>query len=41
VMEHPASPAKAKTPRVNLINKAGVASNIVCSAEDREAQLCQ
>jgi len=41
VMEHPASPAKAKTPTVNPIHKAGVASKIVCAAEDREAQLCQ
>lgn len=41
VMEHPASPAKAKTPTVNPIHKASVASGIVCSAEDREAQLCQ
>ena len=40
-MEHPASLAEAKTPTVNPINKAGVASKIVCSAEDREAQLCQ
>jgi ABC-type phosphate/phosphonate transport system substrate-binding protein len=32
---------KVKTPIVSQVNKAGVAGEIVCSAEDREAQLCQ
>ncbi len=41
VMEHPALPEKVKTPIVSPVNKAGVAGEIVCSAEDREAQLCQ
>ena len=41
VMEHPALPEKVKTPIVSQVNKAGVAGEIVCSAEDREAQLCQ
>lgn len=41
VMEHSALPEKVKTPIVSPVNKAGVAGEIVCSAEDREAQLCQ
>lgn len=41
VIEHPASPAKAKPPTISPVNKTGVAAGIVCSAEDREAQLCQ
>jgi len=41
VMERPASPAKAKAATISPVNKTGVAAGIVCSAEDREAQLCQ
>lgn len=41
VVERPASPAKVKAPIVSPVNKTGVAAGIVCSAEDREAQLCQ
>jgi hypothetical protein len=34
-------PAKVKTPAVSPAEKAGVTAGIICSAEDREAQLCQ
>jgi hypothetical protein len=40
-LEVAALPEKVKTPIVSQVNKAGVAGEIVCSAEDREAQLCQ
>ena len=38
---HAILPAKVKTPAVSLTEKTGVTAGIVCSAEDREAQLCQ
>jgi hypothetical protein len=40
-IERPASVVSTKIPPLNAVHNAGETSAIVCSAEDREAQLCQ